>query len=92
MALQRLRRGIATNALSSKLVVVEVLMFTEENAEEMQVFIGSAGEAHNGSGFVKLNTRFGTLYAEAGCWVVQVAPGRFQVYDPLCFDGMFEPV
>lgn len=67
-------------------IAVEVIQFTEDNADEVSAFIGDAGEAHNGPSFVKLNKfgfdgTWGPGYAVPGDWVFRVA-GHLYIVPP----------
>lgn len=75
-----------------KPVVIEAMMFTEDNAFEVQKFIGDAGQASNRPSFVRIDTLEGPLYASPGCWIIRGVAGEFYPCQPDIFEATYDPV
>jgi len=70
--------------LSDAALAPDTILFTEDNAEVVQAFIGGAGEAHNGPSFVKL-----AAYAVPGDTILNLA-GRLYIVPPHIADAVAE--
>ena len=73
-----------------KPVVVEAVLYTGENAEEVVAFAGdSTIDVENG--VLRIKTLEGTMDASPGDWVIRGVKGELYPCKPDIFDQTYEP-
>jgi hypothetical protein len=73
-----------------KPVVVEAVLWTGENEEEMLAFLGDAYFNHGGT--LKIHTREGLMEGLPGAWIIKGVKGEFYPCAPEIFVATYEPV
>jgi hypothetical protein len=77
-----------------KPVLVDAVLFTGDNFEELGEFAGSNAQPaiHHGKTVLAIETLEGTMIASPGDWIVQGTWGEFYPCKPGPFEDTFEPV
>lgn len=85
------RENVSVMRFRKRPVVIEAMLFTEDNAVAVQEFIGHHGSAMNGPSVVEIRTLEGTMYATPGDWIIKGVAGEFYPCKPDIFEATYEP-
>lgn len=69
-------------------VVVEVVRWNGNNPNEVRQFVGS--KVNFNKGFCRINTLEGSMYANAGDYIIKGVKGEFYPCKPDIFDETYE--
>lgn len=75
-----------------KPVVIEAVQLSEENAAELQEFMGSAGKAFSNPAYARIDTLEGVMHASLGDYIIKGVQGECYPCKPEIFEATYEVV
>jgi len=79
------------SAYRKKPVVIDALLWTGENFDDVASFMGVAAPYFD-NGYVLIDTLEGTMKAVPGDWIIKGVKGEFYPVAPDVFEQTYEPV
>lgn len=74
-----------------KPVVIEAVQFTGTNCDEIEAFAEEVSWLESMPPIAVISTPEGTMYAEAGCWIIKGVKGEFYPCKDEVFKMTYEP-
>lgn len=75
-----------------KPVVIDAILFTGANLDEVKEFVGPHGVTRNILRWVEIKTLEGSMRANPGDWIIKGVAGEFYPCKPDIFKKTHEPV